>query len=166
MIHGGNSVSPRFAVSQFISLRRFSSAASAATVWAVLIAWVMYLGICSFQGFGHYGQDGHSHSTTSQPVSHHDSSEETPEDPECCTIPQDVSVASLKNRGGDTPVHFVPALAPILFAVLTVGTSPPRWAAPPTAPPGLPRPHLITPLWPNAPPATMDFLREGRVTAS
>jgi hypothetical protein len=154
-------VSPWFGVSQFISLRRFSGARRDATAWAVLIAWLVYLGICSAQGFGHYDQAGHSHSTTSQPVSHHDNPEETPEDPECCAVPQDISVVSLKKWGGAAQVHFVQALAPIPFAVLTVGTFPTRWAAPPTAPPGLPRPHLITPLWPNAPPAIMDFLREG-----
>ena len=144
-------------VSDFISLRRFSGAA-ASTAWAVLIAWVMYLGMCSFQGFGHYGQDSHSHSAASQAVSHHDDTEETPEDPDCCAVPQHVSVASLKNRGTTTPVYFIPAPIPIPFAALTVGTSPSGWVLPSTAPPDLPRLHLITPLWPNAPPHTNGFL--------
>lgn len=145
--------------SGFISLRRFSGTASAATAWAVIFAWVLYLGMCSFQGFGHYGQDSRSHSIASQTVSHHDDPEETPEDPDCCAVPQHVSVASLKKWGGGTPAHFVPALTPIPFTDIAAGTPPSRWTLTPTAPPGLPRPHLITPLWPNAPPTAMGFLR-------
>jgi hypothetical protein len=164
---GGNSVNvaSRFVVSDFISLRHFSGIASAATAWAVLVAWMFHLAICSSQGFGHYGQDGHSHSATSQADSHHDKPEETPDDSDCCAVPQDISVASFKKWGGGIQVHFVQALTPIPFAALAVGTSPPRWAVPPTVPPGLPKPRLITPLWPNAPPTIMDFSREGRVTA-
>lgn len=149
-------MSPRFAVPKFIRLRRFSGGA-ASTAWAVLIAWVMCLGVCSCQGFGHYGQDSHSNSTAAQAVSHHDVHEETPEDSDCCAVPQDVSVASLKKCGGATPAHFVPALTTIPFAALAVRTPPSRWAEPPTST-GLPRSHLITPIWPNAPPAAYVFL--------
>lgn len=143
--------------SDFISLRRFRGTASAATACAVIFTWVLYLGICASQCFGPYGQDGYTHSGASQAVSHYDDTEETPEDPDCCAVPQYVSVASLKNWGTTTLVHFVPALIPIPFAALTVETSLPRWVEPPTSA-GLPRPHPITPIWPNAPPTAYGFL--------
>ena len=142
--------------SDFISLRRFSGAPSAATAWAVIFAWVVYLGIWAPQCFGLYGHDGHIHSAASQAVPHHDYPEEAPDDSGCCSVTQDISARSLKNWGG-TPVHFVPALTPIPFTDIAAGTPPSRWAEPPTSA-GLPRPHLITPIWPNAPPAAYGFL--------
>lgn len=148
-----NSVS---VASDVISLRRFSGAASAATAWAVIFAWVVYLGICASQCFDLYGQDGHAHSVASQAVSHHDYPEEAPDDSGCCSVLQDISVRLHKNWSG-TPVHFIPALIPIPFVALAVVTSPPKWAEPPTTA-GLPRTYLITPLWPNAPPAAYGFL--------
>jgi len=154
------------AVPQFISLRRFRGTSRIATAWAVLIAWVVYLGVCSSQGLGHFDQAGHVHSAASQAILHHDdlgdahTDSDASEDPECCAVPQDISAPSLKHKRADTAIHFISAPAPLSFAVSSPGSHQLNHAAP-----VLSRTPLITPLWPNAPPAIMDFSREGRVTA-
>lgn len=140
------------------------------TAWLVLASWLLYLPTCSVAAFGFYNSTGHSHDAHSASheagrdshglpsLSHEDKHKTFPGDSgnpsDCCEVPQNISLQSLRKTDAMAAFAVVPPLLPHPYPVRVndgwVIFKLPHFRAHPPGPPAYLL--LADSISPNAPP--------------